>query len=151
MGAAMGRRGETQMAEFSYLRAVSLDKRNLTAMSNLARFYKEQGDQESADHYRARVTRFRNANPYYLYFEAREAYSQEDYASARRYLKRALRFKRDDADIYLALASTYKALGNERKSDQYREVAERLVASQKSGVADQQIEVLIEGQAGQIH
>lgn len=151
MGAAMSRSGESQLSEISYLRAAALDLTNMTARSNLARFYRSQGDTERADYYAEKVARFRARNPYYLYFEARRAFKSGDYRGTVRLLKRAIHFKPDDPDFYTALASTYEALGAERKSRKYKERAEAVTSMLRSGNQLPQVDVQIEGQAGAMH
>lgn len=143
MGAAQRRLGNKELAEFSYLRAIQLDGRNYTAMSNLARFYRESGDQKRADHYLKRVENFRSQNPYYLYFEARTAFENQDYKTALHKLKKAIVKKDNEADFYVALAKTYRQMGDLRRSDATMAKAIKFIDSSHRSDYDRKMEILI--------
>ncbi len=91
--------GRAEQAEAAYLEAVSLDG-DPTAMSNLAALYREQGNREAADYLAARVTRYRNKNPYYLYTLAWQKYEAGEHRASERLVRKALATKTEDHRFY---------------------------------------------------
>ena len=125
MGAAMRRAGESELAEFSYLRAIHLDGGNYSALSNLARLYKYQGRENEAAHFLGRVNKYRARNPYFHYFLAELSFQEGNYATAQRSLQKSIRLKRDDPDFYVALAKTNEMMGNTVRSEEMLVLAEK--------------------------
>lgn len=117
LGAAQRRLGNDDLSEFSYLRAVQLDNKHYTAMSNLARLYEKRGERRMASYYLKRVEKFRAQNPYYLYDRAHSAFEKRDYRAALRNLKKAILRKDNEPDFYVALAKLYRHMGDLRKSE----------------------------------
>jgi Flp pilus assembly protein TadD len=125
MGAAMRRAGNYQLAEFSYLRALSQQESNYSALGNLSQLYTYMGRTEEAATYSRRVDKYRSQNPYFLYFQAQEAVENNQYTEARQYLKKSIRLKRDEPDFYVAMAKIYDLTGDEEES------ARMLITAQK--------------------
>lgn len=141
MGAAQRRLGNQDLSEFSYLQAVTFDASHYTAMSNLARIYKERGEMPKAERYLKRVERFRAKNPYFLYYRAKSAFENRDYPSAERYLKRAIVRKDDEPDFYVALARLYRQTGDLGKSEAAMTKAHKIM-DEESDIEDK-MEILI--------
>jgi len=118
IGAAYRRLGETRLAELSYKRALRHDGNNYSALANLTQFYIGEGRQAEAEQFVARVNRYYRKNPYYYYYLARLGYSSGDYESAREFLDQAIYLKRDDPELYRALADTYRRLGDDAKAEE---------------------------------
>jgi|ETNmetMinimDraft_35_1059890.scaffolds.fasta_scaffold25720_1 Tfp pilus assembly protein PilF len=141
MGAAQRRLGNDDLSEFSYLRAVQIDGRYYTAMSNLARFYEERGERRRASHYLKRVESFRAQNPYYLYHRATIAIEKRDYRGALRNLKKAIARKDNEPEFYVALAELYHRTGAFRKSE--ANMAKAAAFSDDKSDLENKMEILI--------
>ncbi|MBT7369179.1 MAG: hypothetical protein HN816_00935 [Gammaproteobacteria bacterium] len=113
MGAAMRRAGHHDLAEFSYMKAISQDKFNQSALSNLTQLYSYLGRQDETSQYIDKVNRYRLRNPYYLYSLAQESIKNGHYQQALGYLKKSIRYKRNEPDFYIAMSNIYKELGDE--------------------------------------
>jgi tetratricopeptide (TPR) repeat protein len=125
MGAAMRRSGEYGLAEFSYLRAISQDYNNYSALSNLAQFYRFRHRPEEAATFLKRVERYRAQNPYYHYYQAKVAFQNGRYIEAESLLKSSIRLKRDEPDFYIALSKSYEKMGNTSESLAMLSLAEK--------------------------
>jgi tetratricopeptide (TPR) repeat protein len=125
LGAAMYRKGNVEVAEFNYRRALHEDSTNLSAISNLARLFSLEGREEEAAKMNGRVQRYRERNPYYYYFLANVSLSEDQYSDAIPLLERAIRLKRDDPDFHMALALSLEKTGDQEKSDRQLKLAEK--------------------------
>lgn len=105
-------------AERSYLHALSLNKREYTAMANIAKLYLETGRQKDAEPYLRKVENFRNKNPYYHFDLGEKAYFSNHFEVAVRHYKRAIRRKDKDHEFYFSLARAYFKLGENQKATQ---------------------------------
>jgi len=143
MGAAQRRLENRHLSEFSYIRAIQIDDRNYTAMSNLARFYGESGDTKKANKFMERVERFRKQNPYHLYFQARSAIEKQDYKTALRKLKKAIIKKNNEPDFYAALAMLYRQMGDLRRSKATLARAAKYTDSSEKNEFERKMEILI--------
>jgi Flp pilus assembly protein TadD len=85
---------------------------DLTIMNNLAWLYNEMGNQQQAAIYTKLAQRYRQSNPYYQYTLALTAFSDEDYANALTFIKRALEREQRDSRFYELAANIYTKLGN---------------------------------------
>ncbi|HEX5046801.1 MAG TPA: tetratricopeptide repeat protein [Gammaproteobacteria bacterium] len=101
LGALYSRQGASDYAEAAYLRALAIEPGNRSALNNLARLYTARGDTALAELYTQRVRRYQDANPYYHYSLARDAYVNGRLDEALDEIRRALRLKRDDHEFYL--------------------------------------------------
>jgi Flp pilus assembly protein TadD len=128
LGTLYLRLGHPSYAEAAYLYALEVDDEDLVAMSNLARFYEQQGDSERASFYRKRVKEHRRKNPYYRYQRARDAYSSGDYDAAIKHLKYAIREKKNEDQFYHLLGLCQLQKGNQRAARRWLAKA-RQVAS----------------------
>ncbi|WP_445355026.1 tetratricopeptide repeat protein [Microbulbifer sp. EKSA008] len=99
-------------AEQSYLQALNLQKGNLVANSNLERLYRSTGREVLADGYADRVRYHRERNPYYIYYQAREAYENGKFKLAEKRLRRAIRADSSDHRFHFLLGLTRYQLGD---------------------------------------
>jgi len=129
LGTLYSRNGVPEYAEAAYLLALKVDGGDLVAMSNLAGFYKQQGDEERAAMYRKRVMDHRRDNPYYRYQRARDAYVAEDYGTAISNLKAAIREKKNEDEFYFLLGMCYLKKGDERAAQRWLARAEEVAAT----------------------
>lgn len=114
IGSVLGRLGETELSEYSFLKATSIDRSNISAANNLARFYYEQGDFAKAERYRNAVESYNRRNPYYHYLLGNLAYEEKDFEAALRHFQEAIRRGDQEPDFYLALGLTFRELGDEQ-------------------------------------
>ena len=98
-------------------------------MSNLARFYDRQGDDELAAMYHKRVRDHRKENPYYRYQRARDAFAVGDYETAINHLKYAIRKKDNEDQFYHLLGMSYLQLGNRRAAERSMAKAQQVAAT----------------------
>ncbi len=129
IGSTYNRLGMDAFAEYSYLRAFSLDDSNATAINNLAKLYRRSGDLRRAAEYAEAIERFNNRNPYYHFAQGSVAFDNDDLETARSSFRRALRLKEEEPDFYFALASVYMRLGDAKEAKRYAESAEKLLAT----------------------
>lgn len=125
LGALYSRMGIDHHAEAAFLKALEIDKSDLTAMSNLTVLYNRRGEPELAESYRKKVRTHRRRNPYYRFQLARMAYHVEDYDLAIGHLKYAMRKNRDDDRFCALLGLVYFEMGDEQKSRRWMARAEK--------------------------
>jgi Flp pilus assembly protein TadD len=113
MGSVMSRLGEAGLAEYSLQKSASLDRNNASAYNNLARLYFEQGDLEKAERYRTAVQSYNRRNPYYHYMLGNMDFEDGQFEEALVHFQQAIRRNADEPDFYLALALTFRELGDE--------------------------------------
>ncbi|MBY6210457.1 tetratricopeptide repeat protein [Microbulbifer agarilyticus] len=111
LGAFYSRNQEFGAAEESYKRALQLKGDHAIAMSNLERLHRKQQQFELADYYAKRARYHRERNPYYLYYQARAAYEEGDYKSAKSQLRRAIWRYEDDHRFHFLMGLTRFRLG----------------------------------------
>ncbi|WP_406828172.1 tetratricopeptide repeat protein [Microbulbifer sp. ARAS458-1] len=119
LGALYSRNREFTAAEQSYLQALQLKSSHTIAMSNLERLYRKQSKFDLADHYAEKARFHRERNPYYLYYQARNAYEHGDYKSAKKQLKRAMWQYEDDHRFHFLMGLTSFKLGEVDNSKEY--------------------------------
>jgi Flp pilus assembly protein TadD len=129
LGTLYQRNGHPAYAEAAYLHALRVDENDLVAMSNLARFYELQGDDESAALYHKKVREHRRENPYYRYQRARDAFELGDYDVAIRHLRYAIRKKNNEDQFYHLLGLVYLQKGNERAARRWLTKAQEVAAT----------------------
>jgi len=129
IGSVYRRLDQTELAEFSYMMAFKIDNNNASAINNLARLYRLQGDEQRAAQYEAAIQRFNDRNPYYHYIQGLRAHAAADLRAARRSLRRALRLKEVEPDFYLALAEVNQELGYSERASVLMATAQALVSS----------------------
>ncbi|WP_073275202.1 transglutaminase domain-containing protein [Microbulbifer donghaiensis] len=111
LGALYSRFEYQYEAEQSYRQALALNAGNLVAISNLERLYRRSGREELAQHYAQRAKYHRERNPYYLFYQARNAYEHGEYQQAKKQLRRALWKYEDDHRFHFLMGLTNFRLG----------------------------------------
>ena len=127
VGAAYSRLGRLDLAEYSYRQAYALDAGSSTAISNLAKFYRAQGNAEKAREYDAAIERFNLSNPYFHFAQGHIAYQRGDLGEARRAFEEALRLKDAEPDFYLALQKVVFEQGDLAEARRLRRAAADLL------------------------
>ena len=113
LGVLYGRLGRFDYAEAAYLRALEADPSERSAVANLVGVYTALGDTARADEYRERVRRYQDINPYFHYARAQKAFAEMRLDDALVELRRAIRLKDDDAELYTLQGETLAALGRD--------------------------------------
>jgi tetratricopeptide (TPR) repeat protein len=126
LGSFYRKRGHLSLAETIYLHALSINKKDLTVLHNLAGLYVQLGDHEKSELYTRKVQRYRNANPYYLYQEAVKAKEAGDIEKAKLLIARALKKETGDDRLYLLSAELSEIEGNLLQAAYMRKKAESL-------------------------
>jgi tetratricopeptide (TPR) repeat protein len=106
LGVLYGRNDQLDDAAFAFNRALQIDSNEYSALSNLYEVYVEQEKFESAADLEPRVERYRRNNPYYLLRLSDEALEQRQYEESISLLRKAIKKKEDDHQLYFALAKT---------------------------------------------
>jgi tetratricopeptide (TPR) repeat protein len=99
--------GNFDLAEQTYQYSLTLDKDNLTVLSNYAILLKMNGDIEAYNQINANLARKRQHNPYYQALLADEANYQGDYLTAIKFYKKAIRLNENVHEFYFELAKIY--------------------------------------------
>jgi len=99
--------GFTDLSVKTYQYAITLDGKNLTAMSNLAIVLNMQGKTEEVLKIQKRLHEKRIKNPYYHALLADEAFYNGDTETAIRHFKKAIRIDKSIHDFYFGLAKVY--------------------------------------------
>lgn len=128
IGSTYNRLGNPEFAEYGYQRAFDLDRRNATAVNNLVKFYRVNGEDRLARRYEKAIERFNRKNPYYHFARGNLAYADKDIIGALESFNRALKLKEEEPDFYHALARVYLDLGEVAAARYYTESAQELIA-----------------------
>jgi Flp pilus assembly protein TadD len=129
LGILYYREGYPKYAEAAYYQALQANPGDLVAMSNLVKFYDEQGDLERADFFRKKVYYHRKRNPYFRYHVAREAFIDGDYDTAASNLNYAIRKRPKEDQFYFLLGMVNLQKGNTDAARRAFNKAERLASS----------------------
>lgn len=116
LGVALRALERLEDAEFAYLRAIDLDKREYTAMNNLSSLYTYMGRKHEAKHYQEKVESYRKRNPYYHFSLGERAYAAGNYEASIDHFRRAIRRKDNDHTFYHALAKAYAKMDDSSKA-----------------------------------
>ena len=129
LGAAYLRLDHTAMAEFSFHYSLETDDANVNAMNNLAKFYRERGEDERASRFERAAESFNKRNPYFHFDGGLNAYVEGNYESARKLFERAIELHPYEADFHLALERAYTGLGEPGSAREARQAAETVLAA----------------------
>ncbi|MFT5004305.1 MAG: tetratricopeptide (TPR) repeat protein, partial [Flavobacteriales bacterium] len=99
------------MAEKVYSHAISLNKENLTSLSNLALLLNTQGRISEAQPIEDYIHKVRVKNPYYHALLGNEAYFSKSYQQALQHYKKAIDLDDEQHEFFLALAKVYYMQG----------------------------------------
>ncbi|TPG11833.1 transglutaminase [Rhodanobacter glycinis] len=108
------RQGDPRAAERNYLKALTLDPKNASALVNLVMLYGNNGDESRRAIYARRLEEIQVKDPYFQFLQAEDDEKQGDYAGAVQHYRRAIRLYDGDSRFYLGLAHAYQQLGEER-------------------------------------
>jgi tetratricopeptide (TPR) repeat protein len=111
LGAVYSHFGYPDYAEAAFRVALSYDKDDLLAISNLVRLYEERGETELAAYYGQQAESLRRENPFYLYADAEQHYADGEYLEAREALRRAIRRQKGEHEFHRLLGLTELSLG----------------------------------------
>lgn len=120
------KRGNLDLAEITYLHALSFDSQDLTVLHNLGSLYKQSGDLQKSEIYRKKVQRYRNSNPYYLYQAAASAKEAKDIPKALDYITRAIKKETGDDRLYLLAVEIMTAAGDIKGAEKMQKKADEL-------------------------
>ncbi len=116
LGSLYRRAGNLQAAEKAYLTALSENSGDLTAYSNLARYYKETGDEKLAAYFEQKAHYYRMQNPYYVYGLSQQAFVEKDYELALKYAMKAIHQYDKEHRFYFLLGAIYQSIGNTERA-----------------------------------
>lgn len=144
-GVAMRHLGRNEEAESSYLRALEIDPREMTAASNLVLLYEATGRYRDADPWIRRVRRYRQRNPFYHFSLGLRASRSGELREAVGHFKRAIRRQRGDAGFRAELAEAYVDLGRLTKARRsYRRALEQAASDEERQRYRRRLEALDE-------
>jgi tetratricopeptide (TPR) repeat protein len=127
------RQGDPQAAERDYLKALTLDPKNASALLNLVTLYRNNGDEARRAIYARRIEEIQVKDPYFQFLQAEDEERQGDYAGAAQHYRRAIRLYDGDARFYLGLARAYRQLGEDRHAQR---AMDRAAALSRDRAAD---------------
>ena len=128
MGVLHRRENYPNYAEAAYRQALEIYRFNLIAMSNLANLYEEEGKEELAEQYLARVRLHRMRNPYYRYQLANSAFIDGDYKTAIKNLEYAIKKNEEEDSFYFLLSLSYLMSGEKEKAQRWMKKAEEVAS-----------------------
>ncbi|MEZ5565673.1 MAG: transglutaminase domain-containing protein [Gammaproteobacteria bacterium] len=124
LGALYSRAGYPAWAEAAWLHTLTLAPHEYVAMSNLERLYRDAGRSAAADKLAARIKHFRNANPYYRYQLAEQAFSRGDYRKAIAHLRFAVQKKPNEDRFYALMGLAWLREGDADRAQRWMARAE---------------------------
>ena len=122
-------RGDYSRAEASCQKAMSLDKQDYTAQANLVSLYKLQGRIKEAEKLSKQLQSHYEKNPFYHFSQGQAALAREEYKTAVKHFKRAMRREPGEPEFYARLAAAYFNLGNYKAVEKYLKKAGKLAKS----------------------
>jgi Flp pilus assembly protein TadD len=117
MGVTHRRLGQEEAAERSYLRALKLDREEISAASNLANLYLTTGRERLAGPYLRKVKKHRLSNPFWHFQQGLDAAARGQLRTASRSLKKAVRLLPDDAMFRAELGKIQARAGRFRRAE----------------------------------
>lgn len=120
------RAGDNEAAEVKFLRAFSLDSRQISVISNLIALYQRLGEPRRAAHWQAVSLRILKRAPYYQFQIGLQKEAAGDLSAAIRYFQSAIRLYGEEHRFHFALARTYFNLGKLESAERELEVARDL-------------------------
>ena len=125
LGLLYRRVGSIELAEETYLRALSINKDDATTLVNIAHIYRITGREEKAEHIRNKIELQRKNNPFYYFILGEVAYEKQDWTLAINQYKKAIRLDKKQHQFYFSLAKTYYKTGNIKQSKKFMALAKK--------------------------
>lgn len=125
------------IAEKTYQHALSLNKNNLTTLSNYSILLKMNGEVQTYKAIQDKIEKKRQNNPYYYAMLGDEAAYENDLLKALQYYKKAIHLKRNIHEFYYGLAKVYYRLNEVANAKQALNKAIKL--NELSDIDDQYI------------
>ncbi|WP_289152757.1 tetratricopeptide repeat protein [Porticoccus sp. W117] len=116
LGALYSRQGHYDYAEAAYLYALKADSRDRTAHNNLSKLYLSQGRIELSKAHAGKARYYRDANPYYYFWLARQAYTDQKYKQSLEHLSKAITKKDDEHLFYYLKGLNHYQLGDKQQA-----------------------------------
>lgn len=116
LGVAQKLNNQRDLAEQSYRKAIRLNKRNLSPLSNLYILLNEDGRTKEANKIAKKVIRYSKKNPYFLAKLAQSDLRVKNHKLAQKHIKKAISKKPDEADFYHLLAQIYDKQGKKQEA-----------------------------------
>ncbi len=126
LGSLYRRAGYFVDAELAFLKSLELDSRNLMAMSNLGRLYRQLERESEAEIFEKKVVYHRLNNPYYRYHQAQQALDSRQLAQALSHIKAAIDGYDKDHRFHFLAARVSSAQGDRAKAQKYLRRATQL-------------------------
>ena len=143
MGVVFGRNDQLEDAKFAFQRALRIDGSVSSAMSNLYEVYVAQEDYAAALSLQKKVEKYRRGNPYYLLKLSDEALGKQQYEESVNLLRRAIRAKDNDHNLYFALAKTQYLSGEIESAEDSLVRARELVPQNMMALYDRPLNELV--------
>jgi len=109
---------QNELAEYAYLKAIKLNKRNLTALTNLAILYRIDNRSNKAKRIENTLLSYRNKNPYYFALLADEAAYVGNTKVAIKQYKKAIKLDKKIHEFYYNLSKVYYQSGQMKLAKQ---------------------------------
>ena len=143
LGVIYSRSNEDAHAIAAYMKALDLDRKHRTSLTNLTAIYKDRGDYERAEYFARQVRRYQDQNPYYHYYNALAAYNNGDLETAEERLARAIELK-DTEHKFFQLQGLIAERHGDRKTalESFEQALDLAVYSDARRVYDNKISLL---------
>ncbi|WNO07897.1 tetratricopeptide repeat protein [Teredinibacter sp. KSP-S5-2] len=128
-GVVLKHKGNFDAAEKAYLKALKLNSRNLSAISNIYVLYDETQQREKALKFSKKAAKYAKKNPYYLAKLASHDAKLGNYESAIGLLHKAIHKKPTEAKFHHQIAVAYLKQKNYPKVERHLLEAEKLANS----------------------
>ena len=112
LGALYSMSNHPVLGQQTYEMALSIDKRNETAIAGLAKTLRQQSKHEEADRYEALAVKYQRKNPYYHFALAEQAFRNDAFELALHSIEQAISLQHDNARFYALRAAAAQELGN---------------------------------------
>jgi len=143
VGVAFGRNNQLNDAKTAFQTALEIDQTEYSAMSNLYEVYIAQDDLAAAQNLQEKVEKHRRGNPYYLLRLSDDALEKQQFEESIALLRRAIRKKGDDYELYFALAKTQYLSGETRAAENSLERARELAPEDMLAVYERPMNELV--------
>ena len=116
-----------------YERGLEVNELSVPLLTNLARVYQTQGEEEKAGALLAELDEVNTTNPFYFVYRGEAALAAGDPGTALSYMRDALRADSETPEVHVGLTKVYMALGQLDKARHHVQRALRLDATHEEG------------------